>query len=110
MTSHDKFKKFDNTGKYGCITGACGLLGKYHAIALLETNANVILTDVDSTKLQELKNFLSDSYDSNKIITHVMDVTDEKNIFDVLKNLNIQDIGVDILINNAGTNPYFGPM
>ena len=105
MTSHDKFKKFDNTGKYGCITGACGLLGKYHAIALLETNANVILTDVDSTKLQELKNFLSDSYDSNKIITHVMDVTDEKNIFDVLKNLNIQDIGVDILINNAAINP-----
>lgn len=105
MTSHKKFKKFDNTGKYGCITGACGLLGKYHAIALLETNASVILTDVDLAKLQELKNFLSNSYDSKKIITYVMDVTDEKNILDVLNNLDIQNIGVDILVNNAAINP-----
>lgn len=105
MTSKKKFNKFNNSGKHACITGACGLLGKYHAIALLETDASVILTDINTYQLQELKDDLSDSYDSKKIYTYVMDVTDENNINEVLRDLNEQNIRVGILINNAAINP-----
>jgi len=105
MTSKKKFDKFCNSGKHACITGACGLLGKYHAIALLETDASVILTDINTYQLQELKDDLSDSYDSKKIYTYVMDVTDENNINEVLRDLNEQNIRVSILINNAAINP-----
>jgi len=105
MTSKKKFDKFCNSGKHACITGACGLLGKYHAIALLETDASVILTDINTYQLQELKDDLSDSYDSKKIYTYVMDVTDENNINEVLRDLDEQNIRVSILINNAAINP-----
>ena len=36
---------------YSLITGSAGLLGKYHAEALLQLNFNIVLTDIDQKKL-----------------------------------------------------------
>ena len=44
-------KKFNLQGKYSLITGASGLLGEQHAIALLMLNSSVILTDINFIKL-----------------------------------------------------------
>ena len=41
-------KKLNN--KYFLITGAAGLLGYQHAIALLQIDYNLILTDLDKPK------------------------------------------------------------
>ena len=51
-------KKFNNLGKNALITGACGLLGKKHALAILETGANIVLTDIDLDLLIKTKNYL----------------------------------------------------
>ena len=47
--------KFNLQKKYSLITGASGLLGEQHAIALLEINSNIILTDINYKKLVLLK-------------------------------------------------------
>ena len=47
--------KFNLQGKYSLITGASGLLGEQHAVALLMINSNIILTDVKFNKLIFLK-------------------------------------------------------
>ena len=44
-------KKFDLSGKTALITGAGGLLGPEHALALLEHGAKVLLTDISSKSL-----------------------------------------------------------
>ena len=41
---------FDLSKKYSLITGACGLLGEQHAIALSEINSNIILVDINKKK------------------------------------------------------------
>ena len=46
-----KLTKFDLRNKFALITGAAGLLGTEHALALLEINANIILTDINKKKL-----------------------------------------------------------
>jgi NADP-dependent 3-hydroxy acid dehydrogenase YdfG len=43
--------RFDLSGKWALITGGAGLLGKEHALALLEVGANVVLWDIDSENL-----------------------------------------------------------
>ena len=48
-------EKFNLKNKTALITGAAGLLGKEHALALLESNCNLILTDIQIEKLLELK-------------------------------------------------------
>jgi NAD(P)-dependent dehydrogenase (short-subunit alcohol dehydrogenase family) len=98
-------KKFNNLGKNALITGACGLLGKKHALALLETGANVVLTDIDLNLLTKTKNYLESKNLMGKVTSHLMDVSQEVSIINVLDSLKKDNIRIDILINNAAINP-----
>ncbi len=98
-------KSFDNSNKFACITGSCGLLGVHHASALLDTGAGVVLTDINDKKLNDLKLSLQKDYDPEKIFVYLMDVTNEENIKQVSKDLNKKNISVEILVNNAAVNP-----
>ena len=92
--------KFNLTSKYCLITGSGGLLGKEHAAALLEIKSNIILTDINIKKINSLKKKLSKSYPKSKIFTYKMDVSKEKSILKVAKNLKKKKIKLHALINN----------
>ena len=100
-----KFEKFRLEGKTALITGASGLLGFQHALALLESGAEIILTDINHEELlktqSELKKYLKDSV----IESHVMDVTNKEEIVSLEKNLSKRKKNIDILINNAALDP-----
>ena len=93
--------KFNLQKQYSLITGASGLLGEQHAIALLEINSNIILTDINYKKLVLLKKKLEKIFTSSKILVYRMDVTKEKSIFRVVKHLEKNKIQLKVLINNA---------
>ena len=93
--------KFNLQGKYSLITGASGLLGEQHAIALLMLNSNVILTDIAFKKLIFLKKKLIKSFPEQKILIFKMDVTKEKSIKKTAKDLKKKNIRINILVNNA---------
>lgn len=99
------FEKFDLTGKTALITGAAGLLGIEHAAALLESGAKVILTDIGETSLVTARSALGQRYDSAKIVTHVMDVSQPEVVSAVAEDLWANDVRVDILVNNAAIDP-----
>jgi len=96
-----KYSQFDLSHKYFVITGASGLLGKEHAIALLDINANLILTDINLLKLKLIKKKLSRLYIKSKILIYKMDVSKEKSISKVVKKLKAEKINLHGLINNA---------
>jgi NAD(P)-dependent dehydrogenase (short-subunit alcohol dehydrogenase family) len=95
------YTKFNLRGKYSLITGACGLLGEQHAIALLMINSNIILTDINLNKLIFLKKKLIKIFPKLKVLIFKMDVTEEKSIKKILKYLEKKNIKINILINNA---------
>lgn len=99
------FRKFNLTGKTALITGAAGLLGREHAVALLESGASVVLTDVSESALAEICGVLSRDADSSRILTHVMDVSSPNEIQSVAKELASTGFRVDILVNNAAIDP-----
>ncbi len=99
------FEKFDLTGKTALITGAAGLLGIEHASALLESGAEVILTDIDLDALINTKHKLAATFDKSNIRTLEMDVTQVKNIHAAARTLHEDCIRVDILVNNAAIDP-----
>ena len=90
--------KFDLSGKYALITGAAGLLGIEHAIALLEIGSNLILTDIDIDKLVQLKKVLSKKFSKRNILIYHMNVADEKSIIQVNQDLEKENLQADILI------------
>ena len=101
----DALGKFDLTEKTALITGAAGLLGVQHAVALLESGATVVLTDVNEESLALTGMSLSDIADSERILTRVMDVCELKAIRVVADDLASNGQQVDILVNNAAIDP-----
>ena len=101
--------KIKKKGKQNCalITGAAGLLGEEHAIALLEIQKNVILTDINPTKLKILKNKLKKKFNDSKIYSHKMDVTKEKSIQATWNHFKKKNVVINVLINNAAIDPKF---
>jgi NAD(P)-dependent dehydrogenase (short-subunit alcohol dehydrogenase family) len=99
------FYKFDLTGKTALISGAAGLLGREHALALLESGAQVVLTDISEPALLSTYSYLSQHFDPTKIVVKVMDVSDSHNVRTVAGELSLKGVRVDILLNNAAIDP-----
>ena len=97
--------RFDLSNKLALITGAAGLLGYEHASALLECNADIVLTDINLKGLEQIKNKLDNIFPSKKIFTFNMDVTNLDSIRMVSNNLKKEGLILDILINNAAIDP-----
>ena len=86
---------------YSLITGSAGLLGKYHAEALLQLNFNIVLTDIDKKGLDATLKYLKNLYPKKNIITSVLDVSSSKSIVKTINNLRKKNIIINNLINNA---------
>ena len=87
------------------ITGAAGLLGKQHAIALLEIGFKVVLVDVNKKKMKQVYEFLIKKFNKDKVLFFNSDITNEKEIFKLKEKLKEKKIFIDTLINNAALNP-----
>lgn len=97
--------KFNLSGRNAMITGAAGLLGKQHAIALLEMGASVVLTDVNMAGLDKIKAELISGYPEQRIVALLMDVTSSESIKKAQNSLQTDGIHISILINNAAIDP-----
>ncbi len=93
---------FSLKNKTAIVTGACGLLGKNHCIALAEAGANVVLLDVNVEKcMSEAKELGSHHFGLG------VDVTNE-NSLKAARDLIISKYGkIDVLVNNAAINDMF---
>ena len=108
MNNQNSFlAKFDLSGKFVLITGGAGLLGIEHARAILSANGNVILWDLDSNQLSDAFTKLLDEYEEKRVFSKVVDVTNESQILDSLKELNDKNIEIDVLVNNVASNPKY---
>lgn len=97
--------RYDLTGRFALITGAGGLLGPQHALALLESGADVVLTDIDRNALDALmSNDFFDGY-VDKVRTLEMDVTAKESVRQAQQELQDSGSKVDILVNNAAIDP-----
>lgn len=99
------FERFNLSGRTALITGAAGLLGGEHAAALLDCGATVVLTDIDSTALEQAARELTETREMERVVVQIMDVTNPASVADTARVLANQGQRVDILINNAAIDP-----
>lgn len=101
-------KQFDLAGKVAIITGASKGIGESIARGLAEFGAKVIVSSRKQDAVDAVaENFKADGLEATGIACHVGDKEQLKNL--VEKTVATYG-GVDILINNAATNPVFGPL
>lgn len=94
---------FDLHGRTALITGAAGLLGPEHAAALLECGARVVLTDVNTERLQGVSLKLAQEF-GDRVVMRRMDVTEPESVAATARELAATG-GAGILVNNAAIDP-----
>lgn len=95
---------FDLSGKIIILTGGLGLLGMNYARALIGKNAKVIILDIKNSK--DAKNILSANFSKkelNSCFYYQADITDQRVLMAVRKNILNKFKKVDVLINNAAS-------
>lgn len=72
---------------YSLITGSAGLLGRYHAEALLQLGLNIVISDINKKELNLTYKYLKKLYPKNNIVKYLLDVSSSSSIEKTLSKL-----------------------
>lgn len=101
-------QRFDLTGKVAVVTGASKGIGEAIARALGEFGATVV---VSSRRLEAVETVAEQlraaGIEASAVAAHMGDMAQARALMD---EVIARHGGVDIIVNNAATNPVFGPM
>ncbi len=95
-------EEFSLKGKVAIVTGAVGLIGKEHCIALSEAGANVIAVDLNGEKCAEVAKGLE-----TESIGVGTDITDKASLENLKEKVLSKYGRIDVLVNNAAINEMF---
>lgn len=98
-------EQFDLTGRVAVITGAAGLLGPEHAIALAQAGATVVITDINGAAASETAERLGREYGAERFAAMPMDVADSDSVARAREALLKRFGKINILVNNAAIDP-----
>ncbi|MCD0451282.1 SDR family oxidoreductase [Actinocorallia sp. API 0066] len=97
-------------GKTALITGASRGIGKATAFALAAEGANVVLSSRKQDALDEVAAELKAAHPGVGVLAKAAHVADEAAATAAVEAALTAFGGLDVLVNNAGTSPHFGPM
>lgn len=101
-------EKFDLTNKVAIITGASKGIGEAMARGLAEFGATVVVSSRKQAAVDEVAaQFQADSLSAIGIECHVGNDEHRQSLISKVMDKYGR---IDVLINNAGTNPYYGPI
>jgi len=93
---------FSLAGKTAIVTGACGLLGQHHCMALAEAGAQVVVADLQEGPCRRQAEGLG-----AKHMGLGMDVTDPASVEQARQRILERYGRIDVLVNNAAINDMF---
>lgn len=98
------------TGKTALVTGASRGIGRAIAFALAGEGANVVLSSRKLDGLEQVAGEIRAEIPDARLLVKVAHVGHQDEAQACVEAAVAEFGSVDVLVNNAGTNPYFGPM
>jgi NAD(P)-dependent dehydrogenase (short-subunit alcohol dehydrogenase family) len=97
-------------GKTALVTGASRGIGKAIAFALAAEGCNLVISSRKQDALDEVAAEINAKHQEVKVLAKAAHVADEEQAKACVDAGVAEFGGIDVLVNNAGTNPYYGPM
>ena len=95
-------------GRVALVTGATGGIGHAISAEFAAAGSNLIITDLDLTRLQEMAHDLESEH-GTAVVPLACDMTNEDEVRALLDHAAAALGGIDVVISNAGTAPV-GPI
>jgi NAD(P)-dependent dehydrogenase (short-subunit alcohol dehydrogenase family) len=105
MTKHGDF---DLTGKVALITGASRGIGQVIAAAFAASGAQVVLSSRKQEALDQVAQQIKAA--GGSVLPVAAHTGSVEEIMNVVEKATAEFGGIDIVVNNAATNPHFGPI
>jgi NAD(P)-dependent dehydrogenase (short-subunit alcohol dehydrogenase family) len=100
----------EQSARTAIITGASRGIGKATAALLAAEGCNVVLTSRKQEALDEVAAELTQAYPNVGVLTHAAHAAEPDQAAACVDATMARFGRIDVLVNNAGTNPYFGPL
>jgi NAD(P)-dependent dehydrogenase (short-subunit alcohol dehydrogenase family) len=97
-------------GKTALVTGASRGIGKAIAFALAAEGANVVVSSRRQESLDAVAAEITAAHPDVRVLAKAAHVGEPEQARACVEAAVAEFGSVDVLVNNAGTNPYFGPM
>ena len=101
---------FDLSGKVALITGSSRGIGKSIAQQMAAHGARVVISSRKAPACEEVANAINAEHGEGTAIVVAASISSKEDLQRLVKTTNEQLGEVDILVCNAASNPYYGPM
>jgi NAD(P)-dependent dehydrogenase (short-subunit alcohol dehydrogenase family) len=101
---------FDLTGKVAIITGSSRGIGKAIAEAMAEQGAKVVISSRKAEVCDETARAINDRFGDGTAIVVPANISSKEELQNLVDQTRTQLGRIDILVCNAASNPYYGPM
>ncbi len=101
---------FDLTGKSAIITGSSRGIGKAIAEAMAEQGARVVISSRKPEPCEDVAKSINDKHGDGTAIAVPANISSKDDLQNLVDETNAAFGKIDILVCNAASNPYYGPM
>lgn len=101
---------FDLTGKVAIVTGSSRGIGLAIAAALAEHGAKVVISSRKQDACDEVAHAINAQHGEGTAIAVAASISDKEALQNLVDETRRQFGRIDVLVCNAASNPYYGPM
>ncbi|WP_313806563.1 SDR family oxidoreductase [Sphingobium sp.] len=101
---------FDLTGKVAIITGSSRGIGRAIAEAYAEAGAKVVISSRKQQACEEVAAAINDRYGEERAVAISASISDKTALETLVAKTRARFGQIDLLVCNAASNPYYGPM
>jgi NAD(P)-dependent dehydrogenase (short-subunit alcohol dehydrogenase family) len=103
-------KLFDLTDKVAIVTGSSRGIGKAIAEALAAAGANVVISSRKQDSCEQVAAAINAQYGAGRAAAIAASISDKAQLQSLVSKTREIFGKIDVLVCNAATNPYYGPM
>jgi len=101
---------FDLTDKVAIVTGSSRGIGRAIAEALADHGAKVVISSRKADACEEAARAINDKHGPGRAIVVPANISSKEALQNLVDETRAQFSRIDILVCNAASNPYYGPM
>ncbi|WP_305825320.1 SDR family NAD(P)-dependent oxidoreductase [Massilia brevitalea] len=101
---------FDLSGKVAIITGSSRGIGRAIAVRMAEQGAKVVVSSRKEAACAEVVSGITAAYGEGRAIAIPTNISSKEDLQRLVDETNKAFGQIDILVCNAASNPYYGPM
>jgi NAD(P)-dependent dehydrogenase (short-subunit alcohol dehydrogenase family) len=101
---------FDMTGKVAVITGSSRGIGRAIAERMAEHGARVVISSRKAAPCQEVADAINAKHGAGRAIVVPANISSKEELQRLVDETRAQLGRIDVLVCNAASNPYYGPM